>query len=341
LAAPDFVLPDWERLAGPVTASARLRHEPGDFRVDEVLGFEPSGDGQHDFLRIEKTLLDTDRVARIIARFAGVPRRAVSYSGLKDRRAITRQWFSVEVPARDRPDWRALDADGLVVLEVAQNRRKLRRGAHRENAFELVLRDVDDPEGNLPAALETVLRRGFPNYFGEQRFGRGGGNIPLAQAMFGGRRLRRAERSIAISAARSLIFNDILSSRVADGSWDRVVAGDVANLDGSGSLFDVDGVDDKLRERCRRFDIHPTGSLWGRGAPGTGGRVGEQELLAAERYPGLKAGLERTADEGRRALRARAVGFTWEWTGRDLRLCFRLTRGAYATSLVRELVELR
>lgn len=312
--------------------------EPGDFRVEEILGFEPSGDGQHDFLLIEKTLMDTDRVAGILARYAGVSRRAVSYSGLKDRRAVTRQWFSVELPATRRCDWQALDEPAIRVCAVERNRRKLRRGAHSENSFELLLRDIKDPGDRLESALTRVQAEGVPNYFGEQRFGRGGGNIPLAASLFEGRRLSRPQRSIAISAARSLIFNDILSARVADGSWNQLADGDIANLDGTGSVFAVETVTEELRDRCGRFDIHPTGPLWGRAAPGSGLAVAEAEQAAASAYPDLCSGLESVAAEGRRALRVLPRDLRWEKDAGNLRLSFGLGRGSYATAVLRELL---
>lgn len=338
MAPPGFALPDWRRALGPVTASARLRVTPEDFRVNESLGFEPSGDGPHDFLRIEKTLIDTDRVAGMLASFAGVPRRSVGYSGLKDRRAVTRQWFSVEVPQNDRPNWQAFDAEGVRVCGINRNRRKLRRGAHRENAFELVLRDVRDPQATLESALVEVRDQGAPNYFGPQRFGRDGGNLPLAESLFRGRKLARPLRSIAISAARSLIFNDVLSSRIESGCWNRLIPGDLANLDGSGSVFSAETIDRDLEDRCRRFDIHPTGPLWGRGAPETAGTAARIEQLAADRHTVIRDGLEKSADAGRRALRLRPNDFDWEFQGDLLNLRFRLGRGCFATALLREFV---
>ena len=335
-----FTLPDWHRVGGPVNASGRIRVEPEDFRVEERLGFEPSGDGQHHFLFVEKSLMATERAAVLLGRYAGVSRRAVSYSGLKDRRAVTRQWFSIEAPATRSIDWQALDVDGLRVISNTRNQRKLRRGAHRENAFELVIRDLVDPDDGVDAALASIRDQGVPNYFGPQRFGREGGNIPLAEALFGGRKLPRHQKSIAISAARSLIFNDLVSERVRQGSWNTLTDGDIANLAGSGSVFAVDRVDDDLARRCAEFDIHPTGPLWGRGAPGTSGMVAAAEQQAADRYEVLRDGLERVAAEGRRALRLRPADLTWERQADMLRMCFRLDRGAYATAVVRELINL-
>lgn len=331
-------LPDWARVFGEPEARARLRSAPADFAVTEELGFELSGEGEHDYLFIEKTNLTTSGVAADLARTAGVPRRAVGFSGMKDRRACTRQWFSVQRAAGQTVDWERLDVDGLRVLESTRHRRKLKRGAHRSNRFRIVLRELQDPASSVPKRLERIRVHGVPNYFGEQRFGWGGGNIALAGEFFSGRRLPREKRSIALSAARSLIFNDLLSARIADASWNTLIAGDVAGLDGSGSVFAVATVDDTLTARCSTLDIHPTGPLWGAGAPQSQAQVAELERRTAYRHEALCRGLEANTKEARRALRMRVRDLNWSKDESALTLDFALTRGSFATALLRELV---
>ncbi|MBT8103881.1 MAG: tRNA pseudouridine(13) synthase TruD, partial [Gammaproteobacteria bacterium] len=224
-------LPDWARAHGPSLFSAAIRVQAPDFDVTEELGFDFTGDGEHDYLFIEKTAANTEWLSRQLAQFAQVPARDIGYAGLKDRHAVTRQWFSV--PRWNSPEWQQLEVDGVRVLDQQRHNRKLRRGAHKANRFHLVLRGELPRKDALDERLATIRAQGVPNYFGEQRFGRGGSNVALAGAWSQGKRLPRHKRSIAISAARSYLFNQILDARVRDQSWNRLVSGDVANLDGS------------------------------------------------------------------------------------------------------------
>lgn len=335
------MLPDWTHALGEPAAHAELRNTAGDFAVVEELGFALSGDGEHDYLFVEKTNLTTNRVALDLARAAAVPRKSIGFAGMKDRRARTRQWFSVHRSAGQDVDWQQLDVDGLTVLESTRHRRKLKRGAHRGNRFRIVLRNIQDPASSIAPRLERIRAEGVPNYFGEQRFGWGGGNVALAQSLFDGRSLPRDKRSIALSAARSLIFNDLLSARVADASWNTLIDGDVAGLDGSGSVFNVDAVDDELAARCAALDVHPTGPLWGAGAPMSNGTPAEMERRVAASHAALKHGLEEKTQEGRRSLRVAARDLAWLPAGETLKLEFTLPRGAFATAIIRELVRYR
>ena len=202
-------------------------------------------------------------------------------------------------------------------------------------------RDLEDPDGTLVDRLKRLSDNGFPNYFGEQRFGRGGRNLERAEALFSGHRLAREPRSMAISAARSLLFNAVLSRRVADGTWSRLIEGELANLDGTGSVFAIAEPDAELRKRAAELDIHPTGPLWGRTGTKATLRVRELELAVAATYPDAASGLEGCAAPARRALRERARCLDWEQTSATLSLEFELGRGSFATALLRELVTLR
>ena len=331
-------LPAWARALGEPLATARIRSTPADFLVIEELGFEPCGDGEHDYLFLEKTGQSTERVAGELARFAGVRRAAVGYSGMKDRQAVTRQWFSVPRTPAGAADWQLFHCAGVSVLSCQQHARKLKRGVHRRNRFRLVLRDVEDPSDSLDERLRCLREEGMPNYFGEQRFGWSGGNLSMAESLFAGRRLARHKRSIALSAARSLIFNDVLSARVQDGSWGALQDGDVAGLDGTGSVFTVDAVDDELRSRAAALDLHPTGPLWGAGDTPASGAVAALEAATATQHAGLAAGLEKHTKRARRALRCRIADLEWQADGNVLTLGFVLPRGSFATALLRELV---
>ena len=332
-------LPVWTRAHGAPLFAATIRTTPADFDVTEELGFELSGDGEHDYLYIEKTSTNTEWLARQLAGFADVPAKDVGYSGLKDRHAITRQWFSV--PRWNQPDWATFDVDGASILEVNRNARKLRRGAHRSNLFRIVLRSPEkgsDPflgKGSEPFLVERLQRvreEGVPNYFGEQRFGRDGGNVDLANSWAAGKRLPRHKRSIAISSARSFLFNEQLHARVEDGTWNRIQSGDVANLDGTGSIFDIEEVDDTLISRCTEMDIHPAGILWGDGAATEDAPPGHEDWLRALSKARVKP--------AHRSLRLKVMDLEWQFGDEALMLRFGLHRGTFATSVLREIAEI-
>ncbi len=319
-----MTLPDWARAHGAPLFAAVIRTAPEDFHVTESLGWDLSGEGEHDYLWIRKTGANTEWVARQLARFADVPARDVGYSGLKDRHAVTEQWFSV--PRWNSPDWAAFDADGVEVADVQRHHKKLRRGAHRENSFRIVLRgdEIGVDEASLEERLTTIDERGVPNYFGEQRFGRDGDNLELADAWAAGRRLPRHKRSIAISTMRSFLFNEQLGQRVADDTWNRLLPGDKANLDGTGSVFDVENADEELERRCREFDVHPAGVL-----------VGDGSNLGPDNW---RTALDKArVEEGSRAFRLRVPDLEWSLDRDAVRVSFTLGRGAFATSVLREM----
>ncbi len=335
-------VPLWASANGASLFDATIRSVPSDFIVTEKCDIEFSGEGEHDFLWIEKIGTNTHWVAECLAKHGNVPLRDVGFAGLKDRHAVTRQWFSVR--RLGTVDWQEFSEDGVEILEVERHRRKLRRGAHSSNAFKIALRSegIDKCAGKINERLTIIARDGVPNYFGEQRFGRGGGNIELCKSMFAGRRLSRAKRSIALSAARSLIFNTILEQRVVRGSWNKILPGELANLDGSGSVFAVDDVDDELVSRCNEQDIHPSGSLWGDGSPLCTGEVAKLETAAAGDYSDIVAGLVAARMEpASRALRLRVPELSWQIDQDILWLEFELAKGGYATAVLREIASTR
>lgn len=326
---------------GGPPARAVLRREAGDFRVDEVLGFEPSGSGEHAFLVIEKTGANTEWVARQLARAAGVAPVAVGFAGLKDRHAVTRQAFTVHVGNRAEPDWPSLAIPGVHVVSVARHARKLKRGAHRGNRFRIRLCNVVGDAAAIAARVAAIAAQGVPNYFGEQRFGRDGGNVDLARTLFGGARLPREQRGIVLSAARSELFNAVLARRVTDGCWNRALDGDVFMLDGTHSIFGPEPPTDDLVRRIVAFDVHPTGPMWGRGDLRSTGTVAALEREIAAAHADLAGGLEREGlEQERRALRLRVGDLAMERDGADtLVFGFTLPSGAFATTVLREVAD--
>jgi tRNA pseudouridine13 synthase len=342
-AAPVYT--DWETLAhafgGPVL-HATFKQQPEDFHVDELLGFEPDGAGEHLLLHIEKTGLTTFDAQAILARHFNVPLRDTAFAGMKDKQGVTRQWFSLPA-GKNSAAAASLVHPHLRVLRSERNSRKLRRGTHKGNNFRIVLRM---PRGDRDAALNrigTLAAAGVPNYFGVQRFGRDEANVPAALAWFRGETQPvRTQRSLLLSAARSYLFNVNLSRRVQDQSWNGWMDGDLMALAGSASTFAAGkATPEELSRRLAEFDIHATGPLWGRGAPPVTNAALQRESELAERFPELCAGLAAQGlEQERRPLRAQVMNLQAHFAAAGLVLEFSLTRGAYATSVLRELVHL-
>ncbi len=309
--------------------------------VDEELGFAPEGEGEHLWVWVEKRGVTTPDLARLLAKRAEIAVRDVGFSGLKDRDGVTRQWLSLALPGRElAAGWDAgLAERGVRVLEACRHPRKLKRGVHRANRFRLRLRGEAVAE---PATFERWQRRvheGLPNYFGPQRFGPDGRNLQRAEALFArGWRKRDDPQGLLLSTARSYLFNQMLSARVADGSWCRGLAGDVFNLDGTQSRFAGETLDAELEARLASGDIHPTGALWGKGELESAAAVAERETRIVDAHPVLRDGLEAAgARQARRPLRVRIAKPHWETMDEGVEVTFALPRGAFATALLREL----
>lgn len=325
----------------PPLPAGVIRSHPQDFQVIEELGFVPDGEGEHLWVWVEKTANNTEWVARQLARAAGVRAADIGYAGLKDRHAVTRQWFSLPDTKHTASLKLGELAEGVQILELTRNTRKLRRGALKGNRFRIRVRASQVNSESVAQVIEEIRAGGVPNYFGEQRFGRDGGNVDKARAMFAGsyRPKGRSERGILISAARSWLFNQILAQRVQDRNWNQARDGDVFQLEGSHSVFVPDLIDDEIRDRIASLDIHPTGALWGRGALMSTDDVAIQEQLFADKEAVLRDGLEHAGlKKERRALRLAVPDIQSTVTDEGIELEFSLTSGAYATSVLREVV---
>jgi tRNA pseudouridine13 synthase len=231
--------------------------------------------------------------------------------------------------------------DGFEVLSADRQRRKLKRGALKGNDFVLVLREFSGDPAVLEQRLQTLATAGAPNYFGPQRFGRGGHNIDTAIAWFSGEgpAPERAERGFALSAARAVIFNAVLAERVNSGTWNHLLDGDVVNLNGTGSIFPAETIDATLRERCEQLDIHPTGPMWHSDSLLSTGAIAEFEAAIAQRHLALATGLAKAGLEPeRRPLRVPVRELSWRIEGSDVHLQFRLQRGSFATAVLHELI---
>ncbi len=319
----------------------KIRLTPDDFQVTEQLSFTPDHAGMHALLQIRKRNANTEWVARKLAVFAGVKRMAIGYAGLKDRHADTVQWFSIDLAGKTEPDWTQLGSNEISVVSVTRHGRKLRRGAVRENCFDITVRQISGDKQQLETRLQHIKHVGVPNYFGEQRFGRD--NLSRAKAMLCGeiKVSDRFKRGIYLSAARALLFNRVLGQRVKDGIWNQVLPGDVMMLNGSNSFFNCDVPDETILSRLQSGDIHPSGPLWGEGELPSQSQASalEHEALVADDH--WRSGLEKAGmRQQRRSLRVIPGDLTWSTCQHDaLRLQFSLPSGSYATSVLREVVD--
>ena len=328
---------------GEACGTALLKAVAEDFQVDEVLDIPLAGEGEHLWLWVEKRELNTEDAAKRIARAAGVPLRMISYAGLKDRQALTRQWFSLHLPGKLDPDLSAAVDASLSILKQVRHSRKLQRGAHAANGFTLRLTQLQADHAALDARLTQIAAQGIPNYYGLQRFGFEGGNLAHARHFAEGKSLpeKRNVRSRVLSAARSYLFNRVLAERVAAGIWNQALPGDLLAFTDSRSFFPA-GEAECSDPRLAILDLHPTGPLWGAGDSAAGGvalaleqQLAEQEKLLVDWL--AEAGMTHE----RRILRLPIGGLTWHYPEPDiLQLQFVLPAGCFATVLVRELVDL-
>ncbi|SLJ85450.1 tRNA pseudouridine(13) synthase TruD [Psychrobacter sp. DAB_AL43B] len=367
----------------PPLKRATYKAQTTDFIVNEILPLDFTGEGEHLWLHIEKSGMNTAYLAKLLSEWAEIPLRDVGYSGLKDRHALTTQWFSLRIPKKQLPESEFAPIDigvdeSVTILAQQWHNKKLNRGTHRANQFIITLRDIEfadlaietseqdlsakqSAKSSIEQRLANISHSGVPNYFGPQRFGRNGNNIRTALALFARppqqsrpqpkkskRKITpREQNTMELSAARSLIFNEILAARVRDGSWDIGLAGEVFNLDGSGSIFASEELDDTLQARVKTGDIHPTGVLWGVGNDKVSGAAAAIETDIVDQSPlltQLAAGLEqRDIKAQRRALRLPIEALSWEWHDKDdeqaLVLNFTLTTGSFATSVLASLVQ--
>lgn len=340
-----------------------FRAEFEDFNVDEVLGFSFSGEGEHLCLHIEKQGENTRWVAKLLAEYFEVDEMAIGYCGLKDRRAITRQWFSIHLPNNpdvtlpnvDDVDALGSKAQKYQVLESCRHHKKLRRGMHQANSFVIKLRQVQGDREALEGRLKQISEQGVPNYFGEQRFGIDGGNLPEANSLLrtqygadrirdsnkkrgsgkkGGRGKRGSPRGgIYLSAARSYLFNLVLAEHVKQGSWSDPI---------HGKVVEGDAVENTIES------IMATGPMWGRGRSNAPETVCEFEKLVLSDWQDWTNAMEFSGlQQERRSLVLNPERFSWKWlpsakdSATDLELSFSLSSGCFATSVLRELIQLK
>jgi tRNA pseudouridine13 synthase len=337
----------------------RIKCSPEDFVVEELAAYEPSGEGSHLFLKFEKRGLTTDAAVRAITKSLGIQMRDVGIAGMKDKVAVTTQWVSVPAPPKS-PDVeeraKALTIDNIKVLDARRHTNKLKTGHLKGNRFDIVIRDVAaDAVDGVIAAMERIGREGVPNAFGTQRFGTEGDNAQKAREWLTGKvrapgdpRLRRFH----FSALQSAAFNALLEARIADGTWNQPMLGDLLKKEDTGGMFLCTDVQaDKAR--AERGEVCPTGPIVGARMRWPEGEVKAlEERLVAPFLEGVDLERARSLGEGtRRALRLHVSGCSVAQVMnskdvpgggeaddreglRSLRVQFVLPKGAYATTVL-------
>ena len=324
----------------PPKQTALLKAECADFVVKEQLGYDMSGDGEFVAVKVRKTDCNTLFVGEQLAKFAGISARNMSYAGLKDRKAVTEQWFSLQMPGQPTPSFNQFSLEGVEILDVTRHQRKIRIGSLQGNHFEILLRNVEETD-ELKVRLDFLAKNGFPNYFTEQRFGRDGNNLTQALRWANGeiKVKDRNKRSFYLSAARSEMFNLIVSKRMELNLAQQILVGDVLQLNGSHSWFEVDESEDlaQLQQRLAQQDVLLTAPLIGEEEKSAVDFEHEifaqhQALFALMRQERMKA--------ARRPILMHPQYFQWQFEPNGLRLQFALPAGSYATALIRELVNI-
>jgi tRNA pseudouridine13 synthase len=325
-----------------------LKAIPADFVVEEIPAYEPSGSGEHLFLWIEKEDISADYLIRTLARSLGCQPGDIGLAGLKDRRAITRQYISV--PAKCESQLALINEHGIRILHAARHGNKLRPGHLRGNRFEITLSGVS--AAAIPSArkvAELLVERGFPNYYGEQRFGIDGETLELGLALIKGTKTardihpskRRFLLKLSLSSVQSWLFNEALATRLTGGTLDMVQPGDVMEVVESGGKFVAEDVVPE-QPRCTNYETVITGPMFGPKMKQPAGQVAdwEAELLAKHQlHISQFANFSQLLSGTRRPYLIRPAAIDIQSNDRGLVFLFTLPSGVYATTLLRELMK--
>lgn len=328
-------------LNGSPTQTGKLKAEFQDFIVREELGYGFTGEGEFVVVKIRKTNANTLFVGEKLAKFAGIAERNMSYAGLKDRHAVTEQWFCLHLAGKVTPDFSQFKCEGVEILAVTRHNRKIRTGALAGNHFELLLRGVQET-GEIKTRLSHLQAVGFPNYFTEQRFGRDGHNLTQAMRWANGEISvkDRKKRSFYLSAARSEVFNLVVSKRIEEGLISKVQVGDYLQLAGTNSFFEVKA--EELAESQARLelgDVLLTAPLIGENSLNLTACMAEKVII--EQHANLVELMKKErVNHARRAMLRKPQNLEWAFEPEGLRLKFFLDSGSYATGVVRELIKL-
>lgn len=164
----------------------QIRTKYEDFYVEEIPESEPSGEGPNTWFFIEKIGRETLDVVLDVAQELHVDRKRMGFAGMKDKRAVTRQWLCVANSETEQIKELEDKLYKVKILKIMQNEKKLRIGQLIGNKFKLIIRDTENPELDAEITrevLEELMERGVPNYFGWQRFGKNRPNTHVVGKM--------------------------------------------------------------------------------------------------------------------------------------------------------------
>jgi tRNA pseudouridine13 synthase len=333
-----MILPDWPRAWGDGIGTGRLKAEPADFFVEEALPETPSGEGEHLWITVEKTGQNTAWLGKQLARWAGIPPRDVSYAGLKDRQAVTRQTFSLHLPGKPDPK-SPLNMDGVRVLVSQRHGRKLRTGQLIGNHFVIRLRDWQGDPDVLARRWQQVVEQGFPNYFGPQRFGDQGQNLSRSLAWIRGEgRLPRGQQGIHVSAMRSYLFNALLAERVAQGNWNQLIPGDFLQFKEGKRGFECLTPSDSEWNRVAEGQLSPCASMPGEQTETFAELDAREARVLASMSEWTEALVRLRIQRSLRKLRVYPEQGILTWLDADPEFRFFLPAGSYATAALHEVV---
>ena len=327
---------------GKPTTHGLYKQQYEDFMVIEELGFELTGEGEHVLVYLEKKDYNTIFVAEQLAKYVGISAKNVSYAGLKDRQAITQQWFSLHLPGKETPDFTQFNLTGCRILQINRHNKKLKIGALKGNRFKIVLRNISDKQA-IESKLNLIKKHGVPNYFGEQRFGRDQNNITQAIKWASGEISvkDRKKRSFYLSAARSVIFNQIVSQRIEQNIEQTVLDGDILQLSKSNSWF-LSKTEELLllQQRLQNGEINITAPMVGDSPLSTTSIALEFETNCLKRWSCFEQLFKKERMEtSRRSILLRPEELKWQWIrDNNIEISFYLPSGCYATSVLRELI---
>ena len=324
---------------GESNAKGRIKQFPEDFRVDESLGFEPTGEGEHLWLNLRKTGQTTQELIEQLARDFNIKARDIGYSGLKDKQAVTSQWVSLHLAGQMHSVTMPEDTS-YEILSQAWHLKKLKSGTHKSNSFDVLIRDVEGFDNNTEQKIESLKQYGMANYFGQQRFGMRDDNVSQALQIFANarktRKLSRNRKGIYLSSLRSALFNQILNARIVKKIWQEPVEGDVFMLSGSHSMFQ-ERLSNEILERYAGFDLSSTASLFGQGEARLNAKAAEIELEIIEQNIEIaNCLLAQKINRQMRSVRIQVKQLEVDYQANEntLRVRAELPRGSYFTTLL-------
>jgi len=324
----------WPGIFESLCGSGKIKSSFTDFKVTEELAFKLDGRGEHLYLYIEKTDANTRFVANELARLLGCSSKDIGYAGMKDRHAVTRQWFSIYLTKAKNKNWQDLQHDNFKVIDSGFHTKKLKIGELKGNTFDITVREFDGDRACIEKTVELIKAEGFPNYFGPQRFGHNFNNWNDGkQWLRGSLRVKRNQETLLISALRSFLFNEILAMRVKRGNWNKFIAGDLLIDNQTGDYSD------RVQELAKGVTSAP---LFGRDRYISKDAAREIEEQAIQPYLEItELMLAKRINGDRRALVCHPQNLKLNWKDEtSFQLVFTLSKGSFATSLLGQIIDL-